>query len=300
MDRNISSTVYDPKGIYVFRDFRPKPSMNDPHDPNDPEIIRGISWQGRQQKPLKAYRRISTAFAFHVKRHLIQDPGLSTRAVAAPFVIIADLYRIVAGGWEAEIENEHMKLAWLEWFYSLSKSKERTPERMEQDFMYLHRQRINVGSYHQLIEEALEQSKAHGLRVWMSLPEDPTATSIAADMQKDFECVQNRMRRVEARILQDINFVRAYMDEKAARESAKFSSSMRYITIAIAVAFPMSLLASIFGLPGAYSDMLRNHYWAYLVAAFPLILLFLLFFFAPRRQQEKKEEKERINARALD
>ena len=256
-------------------------------------------WQGRSQQVLQDYQTISKAFLYHIKRRLSGKDGplFVNAAISEPFLLLGDLYRIIASGWDAEIENEHMQLAWLEWFYLYSrilcseedkKFGDPSTSRIEEDFMYLHRHRIKIGAYHQLIEETLKQVQDRGAAKWNH--SDSKLTESNASYLEN----EDRTRRLESRIMQDIEFVRAYMDEKTSRQSYLFSQRIFLLTLFAAITLPFTLMASIFSLPGKYTAFVSNHYWAYLVSALLLTMISVLsvaYVYCKQRREKKREKK---------
>jgi Mg2+ and Co2+ transporter CorA len=86
------------------------------------------------------------------------------------------------------------------------------------------------------------------------------------------------------------------MDERASQRSYRFNGRMALLTLFAATGFPLTLVASIFSLPGRYSGFLQQNYWAYLVIA---ILLVLLSLFSVCYVGFKQKRRERQEGRAM-
>lgn len=276
--------------LCILRDFRHRPLMSEGVD-NTVLKVTGF-WEGRRQSALKAHESIREAFCYY-NDDALKNPSFRDAAIHYPQMLFFNLYKMISCYWVAEIEDEHLELSWIEEYYMFRWNEEfqnfnftkhiipsyqsTLATKIEADLMHLHKHRIKVGTYHQLIKETKEQFDIH-------IPDVIVQTTNAYFMMKrytglrnDFEILVKNMERLEYRTDRTISFLNS-LHSTFEGERSQSRNVMVFILTCFASFFgTLSLIASILSLASPFSPREKDFpiYWS--IAIPFLILLFLIY-----------------------
>jgi hypothetical protein len=215
-------------------------------------------------------------------------------------MIFADLYRLIASCWVAEIENHHMQYSWIEAYwqkqsklnmFSMCFMRCKFPSaKLDADMLNLHSSRIKVGSYHQLIAEA--QSFLYQDR---RAPREVRDTY--KSLRQDFDIVKAAMYRLEERNTKVIDYLKSLSDSLSTKQSMRQSLFGLFISLWALIYGSYSLISAILGTKSTLSkdNQQFSLYWKIAVPFFATSLFIMSVVYCCISERENRVRQRNLN-----
>jgi len=185
------------------------------------------------------------------------------------FVLLGDLYRLVASNWVVINEYVNRELATIE--YNLEKEEPgfRDLEVYLKD-LYIFRRRCV--KYHQLITEAREQCGRRGQKSWSQDAHSSIAAEYAKDVEEDFVYLQAKTRGTKKRIAKNIELLTSLVAIGTGKQGLDENHGVARLTLLAIVFAPFATVAAILGVNGKYGPG-GPDFWVFWIVAVPVTLL---------------------------
>jgi hypothetical protein len=231
-----------------YRSFSRRPSLLDNHKEGD------VPLSNRQ------------ALVQHLKYRFSVNSALLESARKDCFLVLGDLYRLVASNWVVINEYVNREMATIEYILEKHEPNFRDLEVYLKD-LYIFRRRCT--KYHDLISEAKEQCTKHGQQNWPRNLESGLATEHAKDMEGDFIYLQVKVQKTAQRIEKNINLLTALVAIGEGKQALDENHGVARLNLLATVFLPFSTVAAILGMQGNYAPG-AEIFWLFWAISIPL------------------------------
>ena len=213
---------------------------------------------------------------------LRQDENLNKGGIPSPFVLLKDLYRIIASEWIVVNTCWERELNTIEWHLEREEPRLEHLDRYLKS-LFISRRRITL--YETLVQDQLSACRVHGRKFWdkSSNPDESEAVADTVDtLEMDFEFVANLLQRNAERVARNINLLTALISVEESRVGIAKSKSLEALTVAATVFLPFTLVASIMSMNGAFAPGQVKH-WVFWAFSIPISLIVVTFHLIYRK-----------------
>jgi hypothetical protein len=211
------------------------------------------------------------ALARHLSERFSSNPALLESAKSDCFLILGDVYRLVASNWIVINEYVNRELATIEYILEKEEPTFRDLEVYLKD-LYIYRRRVT--RYHELITQAKEQCSTRGQRCWSRDDVSNLAAPDAKDMEGDFIYLQDKVLGTARRIEKNINLLTALVSIGEGKQALDENHGIARLSLLATVFLPFSTIATIFSIQGGYGPG-QSTFWLFWAIAIPLTVFVL-------------------------
>lgn len=183
-----------------------------------------------------------------------------------PFLLLGDVYRLVASKWIIINEYINRELATTEYILEKEEPGFRDLEVYLKD-LYIYRRRCT--RYHELITEAKEQCSSRGQKSWATAPPSEVGIEHSNDVEGDFIFLQAKNERTAQRIERNINLLTALVAIGEGKQALDENHGISRLSLLAAIFLPFSTVATILSMQGNYAPG-QGAFWVFWVVAVPL------------------------------
>jgi len=130
------------------------------------------------------------ALARHLSERFSNNASLVESAKSDSFLILGDVYRLVASNWIVINEYVNRELVTIAYLLEKEEPTFRDIEVYLKD-LYIYRRRVTI--YHELITQAKEQCTTRGQQSWSRDESSQMAAADATDIKGDFKYLQDKV-----------------------------------------------------------------------------------------------------------
>jgi hypothetical protein len=211
------------------------------------------------------------AIARHLSERFSTDPSLLECAKTDCFLILGDIYRLVASNWIVINEYVNRELATIEYILEKEEPTFRDLEVYLKD-LYIFRRRVT--RYHELITQAKEQCNTRGQQSWLRDENSKLAAEHAKDIESDFIYLQDKVLGTARRIEKNINLLTALVSIGEGKQALDENHGIARLSLLATVFLPFSTVATIFSIQGGYGPG-QGTFWLFWAIAIPLTVFVL-------------------------
>jgi Mg2+ and Co2+ transporter CorA len=217
------------------------------------------------------------ALARHIHERFSQDPSLLESTKSDCFLLLGDVYRLVASNWIVINEYVNRELATIEYILEKEEPTFRDLEVYLKD-LYIYRRRVT--RYHELITQAKEQCTTRGQASWACDISSTIPLEHAKDMEADFIYLQDKVLATSRRIEKNIDLLTALVSIGEGKQALDENRTVGKLGLLATVFLPFSTVATIFSIQGGYGPGERM-FWLFWTIAIPLtgVILVLSAFY---------------------
>jgi Mg2+ and Co2+ transporter CorA len=190
------------------------------------------------------------ALTCRLKQRFMKDADLFKSARKDSFLILGDLYRLIASNWVVVNEYVNRELATIE--YILEKEEPGFRD-LEIFLKHLHIYRRRCVKYHELITEAKEQCHKRGQQSWSTDTTSRLSAEFANDTEGDFTYLQEKTQGTAQRIEKNINLLASLVAISAGKQGMEDGRGISRFKLLAFVLLPFSIIAAILGMQGELS-----------------------------------------------
>lgn len=212
------------------------------------------------------------ALARHLGERFSNNPSLLESAKSDCFLILGDVYRLVASNWIVINEYVNRELATIEYILEKEEPTFRDLEVYLKD-LYIYRRRVT--RYHELITQAKEQCTTRGQQSWSHDQTSAISLEHAKDMEADFIYLQDKVLATSRRIEKNIDLLTALVSIGEGKQALGENHALARLSLLATVFLPFSTVATIFSIQGGYGPG-EGKFWLFWVIAVPLTGLVIL------------------------
>lgn len=183
-----------------------------------------------------------------------------------PFLLLGDVYRLVASKWIIINEYINRELATTEYILEKEEPGFRDLEVYLKD-LYIYRRRCT--RYHELITEAKEQCSSRGQKSWATAPISEIGRETSSDVEGDFVFLQAKTERTAQRIEKNINLLTALVAIGEGKQGLDENHGISRLSLLAAIFLPFSTVATILSMQGNYAPG-QGGFWVFWAVAIPL------------------------------
>ncbi|KAF2681117.1 hypothetical protein K458DRAFT_86478 [Lentithecium fluviatile CBS 122367] len=182
---------------------------------------------------------------------LKQDKNLQNGRIPCPFVVLGDMYRIIASEWIVVNTSLQRELNTIEWNIE---NEDARLERLHAHLNSLYTIRRRVTLYQVLIKEQREACRQHGRRYWDRSPSAGTNTlaleNVTNTLEMDFAFVADQVAKNQERVSKNVSLLMALIS--VAESRIMIANGRRVEALALAAFFlvPFSLVSSVMNING--------------------------------------------------
>ncbi|KAI9842755.1 MAG: hypothetical protein M1837_006938 [Sclerophora amabilis] len=220
----------------------------------------------RPQRPSVSLR---AAFLSLLSTRLSSIESFQHAALSDVFLLLSDLYFLVASEWLVADEYVNRELATIE--YCLEKKMPEFRE-LQTSLQVLFIQRRRCTRYAELIIDAKKQCQQRGQNDWPRAAEGDSlrlAMDVAESLVSDFEHLHAKLERTLARIEKNIKLLTALVSIGEAEQALFKHDSVERLTVIAALYLPFSTVATVLAIPGNFGPG-QSQFWIYWSFAVPL------------------------------
>ncbi|KAI9675770.1 MAG: hypothetical protein M1817_001137 [Caeruleum heppii] len=282
LDKNIRGAEY--------REFGGRPSMF-AHAPDESRpalplsspspfvhLSRNISHSNiipPSTSPKRPASSLGTTFLSLLLNRLATSAPLQRAAPTDIFLLLTDLYLLLASEWLVVDEYVNRELATIEYRLEKEHPTFRELQAMLKALFILRRR---CTRYSELIVEMQTQCQQRGQGSWPRTRTDDLA-SFAADtatsLVADFAFLHSRACRTIARIEKNINLLTALVSIGEAEQALLKNDGVARLTLVAALYLPFSTVAAVLAIPGDIAPG-QHRFWVFWATAVPLTALVVL------------------------
>jgi len=204
--------------------------------------------------------------AHHIHCRFSSDTHLGKAVWSDPFLLLGDVYRLVASKWIIINEYINRELATIEYILEKEEPGFRDLEVYLKD-LYIYRRRCT--RYHELITEAKEQCSARGQRSWVTAPLTEVGVETSRDVEGDFVFLLAKTERTAQRIEKNINLLTALVAIGEGKQGLDENHGISRLSLLAAIFLPFSTVATILSMQGSYAPG-QEAFWVFWASAIPL------------------------------
>ncbi|KAN0117924.1 hypothetical protein V8E51_003901 [Hyaloscypha variabilis] len=211
------------------------------------------------------------ALVCHLRERFSNCPSLLESAKSDCFLVLGDIYRLVASNWIVINEYVNRELATIEYILEKEEPTFRDLEVYLKD-LYIYRRRVT--RYHELITQAKEQCTTRGQRSWSHGDTSALSLEHAKDMEADFIYLQDKVLATSRRIEKNIDLLTALVSIGEGKQALDENRALAKLSLLATVFLPFSTVATIFSIQGGYGPG-EDMFWMFWAIAIPLTALVL-------------------------
>jgi Mg2+ and Co2+ transporter CorA len=210
----------------------------------------------------------------------MQDEAIQKGMLPSPFIVVRDIYRIIASEWIVVNTCYQRELGSIEWNLGNGDFKLKHLQEYLHS-MYHARRRVNL--YSMLVKEAKDACKLHGRKAWsrdLDAKELEAVESVAGALETDFDYVASLLEKNQERIAKNISLLVALTSVAESRTAISNGSRIEALTVAAIVFLPFSLVSSVMNISGDLAPGEPRHYVFWAVSgpfSMLLMILYLLY-----------------------
>ncbi|KAJ9660585.1 hypothetical protein H2201_006843 [Coniosporium apollinis] len=207
--------------------------------------------------------RDSLVFCLKHRPEIIQD------SINDPFIVLQDLFRIVASEWTVVLTYLERELVTIE--YCLEK-EDPTLEELETYLkdLFVHRRRVT--RYCLFILEARDACASQGQKSWPRSARDGPALEVSTGLVADFDQLEDLLARLSERITKNINLLTALVSIGEGKLGRAKNQNIAMLTKVGVLFIPFSTIATVLGMEGPFAPG-QPKSWIFWVASVLGILL---------------------------
>jgi len=218
----------------------------------------------------------------YLENRLKGDTKLLTAVRNDSFLILGDVYRLVASCWMVVNEYINRELATIEDIL-----EKEDPEFHDLKFylkdLYVYRRRC--ARYDELIGKAKQQCTSHGQQAWPKFCSSSLAVEHAQDLETDFEYLQSRIQGTISRIEKNMSLLTALVTIGEGEQGQDENHGIARLSFVATIFLPFTTVGTIMGMQGTNAPG-SSGFWVFWVVAVLLTLgvvgLFAVYDFAYR------------------
>jgi hypothetical protein len=216
---------------------------------------------------------IRLALAHHLEERLNREPSLLEAAQSNCFLIIGDIYRIVASNWVVIDQYINRELATVEYILEKEEPDIRQLEIYLKE-MYMHRRRCS--KYCELIEEAKQQCHDRGQSSWPRTSDSTSSAvgKLAQDLEQDFVYLLAKTHGTALRTQKTIQLLTALVSIAGGKQAINENHSIGRLSLLAMVFLPFSTVGTILGIQTIYGPG-QSTFWLFWTISIPLTVFIL-------------------------
>ncbi|KAE9377340.1 hypothetical protein N431DRAFT_330326 [Stipitochalara longipes BDJ] len=220
---------------------------------------------------------IRAAIAQHLQERLACDPSLVNAARGNCFLLLGEVYRIVASNWIVLDQYINRELATVENILEKDEPGFRQLETYLKE-MYMHRRRCT--KYFELIGEARQQCHSRGQSSWpKTYDQDSEAVDqLAEDLEQDFIYLQTKTQGTAQRTEKNIQLLTALVSIVEGKQALDENHGIGRLTLLAMVFLPFSTVGTILGIQTIYGPG-QDAFWLFWAVSIPLTGFILIATF---------------------
>ncbi|OCK75732.1 hypothetical protein K432DRAFT_429215 [Lepidopterella palustris CBS 459.81] len=242
--------------------------------------------QNRSYRAFVPNTDFDTSYQTSFTNCLEQDDTLMNGGIPAPFVILRDLYRIIASEWVVVNTCFERELNTIEW--CLEKEQPQL-ERLDKflNGLFIIRRRLTL--YDIFVQEQLSSCSIHGRKYWdrsSSPGETASVGAVIETLEADFKFVNDLVQRNRERITKNISLLTALIFVEESRVGITNGKKLEALTVAATIFLPFSVVSSVMNINGQFGPG-QPKQWVFWSISIPfsLILLTLYMLFGRSRSR---------------
>ncbi|KAI9800388.1 MAG: hypothetical protein M1825_004158 [Sarcosagium campestre] len=231
-----------------------------------------LKHHGSPKRPLSSF---GTVYLSYLAASLATSQPLQRAAVNDIFVLLGDLYSLIASEWLVVDEYVNRELATIEYRLEKKMPDFRELQNLLQVLFVLRRR---CTRYAELITDARTQCQGRGQNNWPRAKDEGSvrlADESAGALTADFEHLHAKLCKTMARIEKNINLLTALVSIGEAEQSLLQNEGVARLTLMAALYLPLPTVAAIMAIPGDLGPG-RRRFWIYWMTVTPLTILVML------------------------
>jgi Mg2+ and Co2+ transporter CorA len=218
----------------------------------------------------------------YLERRLKGNTKLLAAAKSDSFLILGDVYRLVASCWMVINEYINRELATIEDILEKDDPEFHDLKVYLKD-LYIHRRRC--ARYDELIGKAQQQCMSRGQQAWPKLRSSSLAIEHAKDLEDDFTYLQARTQGTISRIEKNMSLLTALVAIGEGEHGLEENHGIARLSFVATIFLPFTTVGTIMGMQGNNAPG-SSEFWVFWVVAILLTLgvfgLFSVYDFACR------------------
>jgi len=220
---------------------------------------------------------IRSAIAQHLAERFTCDSTLVNVAAGDCFLVLGDVYRIMASNWIVLDQYINRELATVEYILEKDEPGFRQLETYLKE-MYMHRRRCT--KYFELIGEAKQQCHDRGQASWPRSCDQGSevAAHLAQDLEQDFKYLQTKTQGTAQRTEKNIQLLTALVSIGEGKQALDENHGIGRLTLLAMVFLPFSTVGTILGIQTIYGPG-QEAFWVFWAVSIPLTCFILIATF---------------------
>jgi Mg2+ and Co2+ transporter CorA len=215
-----------------------------------------------------------------LEKRLNENTKLLAEARNDSFLILGDVYRLVASCWMVVNEYINRELATIEDILEKEDPEFHDLKVYLKD-LYIHRRRC--ARYDELIGKAKQQCTNHGQQAWPKLCSSSLVVEHAQDLENDFGYLQARTQGTISRIEKNMSLLTSLVAIGEGEQGLDENHDIARLSFVATILLPFTTVGTIMGMQGSHAPG-SSGFWVFWVVAVLLTLgvlgLFSVYDFA--------------------
>jgi Mg2+ and Co2+ transporter CorA len=205
------------------------------------------------------------------------DPDLVNAAAGNCFLVLGDVYRIVASNWIVLDQYINRELATIEYILEKYEPGFRQLETYLKE-MYMHRRRCT--KYLELIGEAKQQCHNRGQASWPRTSDQGSeiVSHLVQDLEQDLSYMQAKTQGTAQRTEKNIQLLTALVSIGEGKQALDENHGVGRLTLLAMVFLPFSTVGTILGIHTMYGPG-QDSFWLFWAISIPLTAFILIATF---------------------